>query len=61
MFELKSTTLFIASMIIAALIASVVLVAGELLALTGFIKFLFSVVTVLVASAMPITVRATQF
>lgn len=61
MFEMKSIVILFASFVIAALLASILLVAIELTAITGFFKFLLTVVTVLVASAVPAMVKETQF
>jgi hypothetical protein len=61
MFELKSIVILFASFVIAALLASVSLVAIELTAIAGFFKFLLTVVTVLVTSAVPAMVKETQF
>lgn len=61
MFEMKSIVILFASFVIAALLASVSLVAIELTAIAGFFKFLLTVVTVLVASAVPAVVKETQF
>ena len=61
MIELKSIVILFASFVIAALLAAVSLVAIELTAIAGFFKFLLTVVTVLVASAVPAMVKETQF
>lgn len=61
MFEMKSIVILFASFVIAALLAAVSLVAIELTAIAGFFKFLLTVVTVLVASAVPAMVKETQF
>lgn len=61
MFEMKSIVILFASFVIAALLAAVSLVAIELTAIAGFFKFLLTVVTVLVASAVPAVVKETQF
>ena len=61
MFEMKSIVILFTSFVIAALLAAVSLVAIELTAIAGFFKFLLTVVTVLVASAVPAMVKETQF
>lgn len=61
MFEMKSIVILFASFVIAALLAAVSLVAIELTAIAGFFKFLLTVFTVLVASAVPAMVKETQF